>query len=164
MIQFLVNQELRSEHALDPNMTVLQYLREHLGKPGTKEGCASGDCGACTVAVGELVQDDKGGDSIRYRSLNSCLTFVSSLHGKQLISVEGLKHQGELHSVQMAMADCHGSQCGFCTPGFVMSLFALQKNSQGHDLHQAQEALAGNLCRCTGYRPILVTGTLSLVM
>jgi len=155
VIQFLVNQELRNEHALDPNMTVLQYLREHLGKPGTKEGCASGDCGACTVVVGELTQDDDGQDSLRYRSLNSCLTFVSSLHGKQLISVEGLKHQGALHSVQQAMADCHGSQCGFCTPGFVMSLFALQKNSQGHDLHQAQEALAGNLCRCTGYRPIL---------
>jgi len=155
VIQFLVNQELRNEHALDPNMSVLQYLREHLGKPGTKEGCASGDCGACTVVVGELTQDDDGQDSLRYRSLNSCLTFVSSLHGKQLISVEGLKHQGALHSVQQAMADCHGSQCGFCTPGFVMSLFALQKNSQGHDLHQAQEALAGNLCRCTGYRPIL---------
>ncbi|WP_264312254.1 xanthine dehydrogenase small subunit [Pseudomonas putida] len=155
MIQFLVNQELRNEHALDPNMTVLQYLREHLGKPGTKEGCASGDCGACTVVVGELTQDDQGNDTLRYRSLNSCLTFVSSLHGKQLISVEGLKHQGELHSVQKAMADCHGSQCGFCTPGFVMSLFALQKNSQGADVHQAQEALAGNLCRCTGYRPIL---------
>ncbi|MBV4530748.1 xanthine dehydrogenase small subunit [Pseudomonas sp. SWRI107] len=155
MIQFLVNQALHSEHALDPNMTVLQYLREHLGKPGTKEGCASGDCGACTVVVGELVADESGTDSIRYRSLNSCLTFVSSLHGKQLISVEGLKHQGELHSVQQAMADCHGSQCGFCTPGFVMSLFALQKNSQGPDLHKAQEALAGNLCRCTGYRPIL---------
>jgi xanthine dehydrogenase small subunit len=155
VIQFLVNQELRNEHALDPNMTVLQYLREHLGKPGTKEGCASGDCGACTVVVGELTQDDQGNDTLRYRSLNSCLTFVSSLHGKQLISVEGLKHQGELHSVQKAMADCHGSQCGFCTPGFVMSLFALQKNSQGADVHQAQEALAGNLCRCTGYRPIL---------
>ncbi|OCT35486.1 xanthine dehydrogenase small subunit [Pseudomonas putida] len=155
MIQFLVNQELRNEHALDPNMTVLQYLREHLGKPGTKEGCASGDCGACTVVVGELPPDDLGQPTLRYRSLNSCLTFVSSLHGKQLISVEGLKHQGELHSVQKAMADCHGSQCGFCTPGFVMSLFALQKNSSGHDLRQAQEALAGNLCRCTGYRPIL---------
>ncbi|HKS13761.1 MAG TPA: xanthine dehydrogenase small subunit [Pseudomonas sp.] len=155
MIQFLVNQELRSEHALDPNMTVLQYLREHLGKPGTKEGCASGDCGACTVVVGELSPDEQGQEGLRYRSLNACLTFVSSLHGKQLISVEGLKHQGQLHSVQQAMADCHGSQCGFCTPGFVMSLFALQKNSEGHDLHRAQEALAGNLCRCTGYRPIL---------
>ncbi|PSS56455.1 xanthine dehydrogenase small subunit [Pseudomonas sp. BBP2017] len=155
MIQFLLNQELRSEHALDPNLTVLQYLREHLGKSGTKEGCASGDCGACTVVVGELAEDDNGREHIRYRSLNSCLTFVSSLHGKQLISVEGLKHQGQLHSVQQAMADCHGSQCGFCTPGFVMSLFALQKNSDAPDLHKAQEALAGNLCRCTGYRPIL---------
>ncbi|UVM57574.1 xanthine dehydrogenase small subunit [Pseudomonas sp. B21-012] len=155
MIQFLLNQELRSEHALDPNLTVLEYLREHLGKSGTKEGCASGDCGACTVVVGELAEGEDGGEFIRYRSLNSCLTFVSSLHGKQLISVEGLKHQGKLHSVQQAMADCHGSQCGFCTPGFVMSLFALQKNSDAPDLHKAQEALAGNLCRCTGYRPIL---------
>ncbi|MDE1164019.1 MAG: xanthine dehydrogenase small subunit [Pseudomonas sp.] len=155
MIQFLLNRELRSEHALDPNLTVLQYLREHLGKPGTKEGCASGDCGACTVVVGELQTDANGHDSLRYRSLNSCLTFVSSLHGKQLISVEDLKHKGQLHSVQQAMVDCHGSQCGFCTPGFVMSLFALQKNSADADVHQAQEALAGNLCRCTGYRPIL---------
>ncbi|WP_248744255.1 MULTISPECIES: xanthine dehydrogenase small subunit [unclassified Pseudomonas] len=155
MIQFLLNQELRSEHALDPNLTVLNYLREHVGKSGTKEGCASGDCGACTVVVGELQTDDDGREHIRYRSLNSCLTFVSSLHGKQLISVEDLKHQGELHSVQKAMVECHGSQCGFCTPGFVMSLFALQKNSDAPDHAKAHEALAGNLCRCTGYRPIL---------
>jgi len=155
VIQFLLNQELRREHALDPNLTVLEYLRKHLGKPGTKEGCASGDCGACTVVVGELHRDDSGHEHIRYRSLNSCLTFVSSLHGKQLISVEDLKHQGQLHSVQQAMVDCHGSQCGFCTPGFVMSLFALQKNSDAPDPHKAHEALAGNLCRCTGYRPIL---------
>ena len=155
MIQFLLNQELRSEHALDPNLTVLNYLREHVGKPGTKEGCASGDCGACTVVVGELHTDEQGAEQIRYRSLNSCLTFVSSLHGKQLISVEDLKHKGQLHSVQQAMVECHGSQCGFCTPGFVMSLFALQKNSDAPDSHKAHEALAGNLCRCTGYRPIL---------
>ena len=155
MIQFLLNQELRSEHALDPNLTVLNYLREHVGKSGTKEGCASGDCGACTVVVGELQTDDAGREHIRYRSLNSCLTFVSSLHGKQLISVEDLKHKGELHSVQKAMVECHGSQCGFCTPGFVMSLFALQKNSDAPDQAKAHEALAGNLCRCTGYRPIL---------
>ena len=155
MIQFLLNQELRSEHVLDPNLTVLEYLREHAGKPGTKEGCASGDCGACTVVVGELHSTGGSEPALRYRSLNACLTFVASLHGKQLISVEDLKHQGQLHSVQQAMVDCHGSQCGFCTPGFVMSLFALQKNSHGADQHQAQEALAGNLCRCTGYRPIL---------
>nr|WP_283939180.1 xanthine dehydrogenase small subunit [Pseudomonas sp. T1.Ur] len=140
---------------MDPNLTVLNYLREHVGKPGTKEGCASGDCGACTVVVGELETDADGRERVRYRSLNSCLTFVSSLHGKQLISVEDLKHNGQLHSVQQAMVDCHGSQCGFCTPGFVMSLFALQKNSERPDAHKAHEALAGNLCRCTGYRPIL---------
>src|SRR5690606_6469391 len=147
--------ELRSEQNLDPNTTVLQYLREHRGKTGTKEGCASGDCGACTVVLGELV-----GDRLRYRTLNSCLTFVSALHGKQLIAVEDLKDRGQLHSVQQAMVDCHGSQCGFCTPGFVMSLFALQKNRaasavQEYDPAQTHEALAGNLCRCTGYRPIL---------
>ncbi len=155
MIQFLLNQELRSEHALDPNLTVLEYLRGHLGKPGTKEGCASGDCGACTVVVAELHHDDSDHAQLRYRSLNACLTFVASLHGKQLISVEDLKHQGQLHSVQQAMVECHGSQCGFCTPGFVMSLFALQKNDDTADPHKAHEALAGNLCRCTGYRPIL---------
>ena len=151
MVQFLLNRELRSEQMLDPNTTVLQYLREHRGKTGTKEGCASGDCGACTVVVGELV-----GERLRYRTLNSCLTFVSALHGKQLIVVEDLKDKGQLHSVQQAMVDCHGSQCGFCTPGFVMSLFALQKNAvQAYDPAQTLEALAGNLCRCTGYRPIL---------
>ena len=150
MIQFLLNRELRTEHVLDPNVTVLNYLREHVGKTGTKEGCASGDCGACTVVVGELI-----GERVRYRTLNACLTFVSSLHGKQLITVEDLKHQGKLHSVQQAMVDCHGSQCGFCTPGFIMSLFALQKNCNGYDKGQTMEALAGNLCRCTGYRPII---------
>lgn len=150
MIQFLLNRELRREQTLDPNTTVLEYLREYRGKSGTKEGCASGDCGACTVVVGEL-----DGDRLRYRTLNSCLTFVSALHGKQLITVEDLKHQGQLHSVQQAMVDCHGSQCGFCTPGFVMSLFALQKSAEGFDKADTHEALAGNLCRCTGYRPIL---------
>ena len=155
MIQFLLNQELKTERTLNPNMTVLTYLREQAHKPGTKEGCASGDCGACTVVVGELQSDADGQQQLRYRSVNSCLTFVASLHGKQLLSVEDLKHQGQLHSVQKAMVECHGSQCGFCTPGFVMSLFALQKNSQHADPHQAHEALAGNLCRCTGYRPIL---------
>lgn len=153
MIQFLLNRSLRSETSLDPNLTVLNYLRECPGKTGTKEGCASGDCGACTVVVGEL-----DGERVRYRSVNACLTFVASLHGKQLITVEDLKHHGHMHSVQQAMADCHASQCGFCTPGFVMSLFALQKNASQpgkFDKAEALEALSGNLCRCTGYRPIL---------
>ncbi len=154
MIQFLLNDELKSEDNLDPNTTVLKYLREQLGKTGTKEGCASGDCGACTVVLGEL-----HGDGMRYKSINSCLTFVSGLNGKQLITVEDLKHSGELHPAQQAMVDCHGSQCGFCTPGFVMSMFALGKNAASKDVtepskHDIHEALAGNLCRCTGYRPI----------
>jgi len=154
LIQFLLNHELRSEHSLDPNLTVLRYLREHRHKTGTKEGCASGDCGACTVVVGEL--DSVGGrERIRYRTLNACLTFVATLHGKQLLTVEDLQHRGDLHPVQQAMVDCHASQCGFCTPGFVMSLFALRKNVEGSDPAAAHQALAGNLCRCTGYRPIL---------
>ncbi|REG86544.1 xanthine dehydrogenase small subunit [Marinomonas pollencensis] len=149
MIQFLLNQELRQEDNLDPNLTVLNYLRNEVHKTGTKEGCASGDCGACSVVLAEPV-----GATIRYRSVNACLTFVSALHGKQLITVEDLKQPQGLHSTQQAMADCHGSQCGFCTPGFVMSLFALQKNVEFYDPAQTSEALAGNLCRCTGYRPI----------
>lgn len=149
MIQFLLNQELRQEDNLDPNLTVLNYLRNERNKTGTKEGCASGDCGACSVVLAEDIDGD-----LRYRSVNACLTFVSALHGKQLITVEDLKHQQNLHSTQQAMADCHGSQCGFCTPGFVMSLFALQKNTEQYDQTQTSEALAGNLCRCTGYRPI----------
>lgn len=149
MIQFLLNQELRQEDNLDPNTTVLYYLRNELNKTGTKEGCASGDCGACSVVLAEVVNGQ-----LRYRSVNACLTFISTLHGKQLITVEDLKHQQTLHSTQQAMTDCHGSQCGFCTPGVVMSLFALQKNTSQYDQVKTSEALAGNLCRCTGYRPI----------
>lgn len=151
MIKFLLNQEEREEKDLSPNMTVLNYLRTRVGKTGTKEGCASGDCGACTVVLGE-----REGDHIRYQTVNSCLTFVSTLHGKQLITVEDLKSKdGSLHPVQQALVDFHGSQCGFCTPGFIMSMFALSKNKPSADQHDILEALAGNLCRCTGYRPIV---------
>ena len=151
MIKFLLNQELREESDLSPNMTVLNYLRTRVGKTGTKEGCGSGDCGACTVVLGE-----RDGEHIRYQSVNSCLTFVSTLHGKQLLTVEDLKaSDGSLHPVQQAMVDFHGSQCGFCTPGFIMSMFALSKNKPSAKQHDIFEALAGNLCRCTGYRPIV---------
>ncbi|MDR6350422.1 MULTISPECIES: xanthine dehydrogenase small subunit [unclassified Pantoea] len=150
MIQFLLNDRLITECELDPNLTVLNYLRGQQQRRGTKEGCASGDCGACTVTLGKVVDGQ-----MQYQAVNSCLTLVSSLQGKQLITVEDLKQGRELHSVQQAMVDCHGSQCGYCTPGFVMSLFTLQKNSAGWDRHQAEQALAGNLCRCTGYRPIM---------
>jgi xanthine dehydrogenase small subunit len=158
VIQFLLDHTLCTERHLDPNLTVLAYLREHRNQRGTKEGCGSGDCGACTVVLGEWVPQAEGNQALRYRSVNACLTLVASLHGKQLITVEALRQQGQLHSVQQAMVDCHGSQCGFCTPGFVMSLFALQKNRPGADTPAIQEALGGNLCRCTGYRPIVQAG------
>lgn len=150
MIQFLLNQTLVSEAHIDPNLTILNYLRRNHRRSGTKEGCASGDCGACTVTLGRV---DAG--KMIYETVNSCMTFVSALQGKQLITVEDLQENGRLHAAQQAMVDCHASQCGFCTPGFVMSLFTLQKNASGWQHGQAEQALAGNLCRCTGYRPIL---------
>lgn len=155
MLQFLLNQTLRTEVTIDPNMTVLNYLRQQCNLTGTKEGCASGDCGACTVVVAEVINDQ-----LSYRSINSCLTFMATLHGKQLITVEGLAVGKQLHSTQQAMVNCHGSQCGYCTPGFVMSLFALQKNPLQNTSIEA--ALAGNLCRCTGYRPIVEAANESL--
>ena len=136
---------------LDPNTTVLNYLRGCERSYGTKEGCAEGDCGACTVVLGEL-----DGDRVRYRTVNSCIQFVPTLDGKQLITVEDLKDDGgELHPVQQAMVESHGSQCGFCTPGFVMSLFALFHSDGRLDRSGIDDALAGNLCRCTGYGPII---------
>lgn len=150
MIQFLLNQTLIQEQHIDANTTVLNYLRRQRGRCGTKEGCASGDCGACTVALGSVVAG-----KMRYETVNSCLLPIAALDGKQLITVEDLRQGDRLHSVQQAMVESHATQCGFCTPGFVMSLFALQKNSHGWHRPQAESALAGNLCRCTGYRPIV---------
>lgn len=149
MIQFLMNGRIHTEN-LPADTTVLQYLRRDAGRCGTKEGCASGDCGACTVVLAA-----PQGDALSYRTVNACLTFMPAVHGKQLITVEDLKHRGELHHVQQAMVDNHASQCGFCTPGFVMSLFALEKQQQTFSVAQTQHALSGNLCRCTGYRPIM---------
>jgi len=150
VIEFLLHNDKIQLQDINPNTTVLQYLRQHRQLNGTKEGCASGDCGACTVVIAQLDEQNQ----LCYQSINACITLISALQGKQLISVEALQQQQKLHSVQQAMVDCDGSQCGFCTPGFVMSLFALQKNSDTHDEQKVQQALAGNLCRCTGYKAI----------
>ncbi len=161
MIQFLMNDQLISYDMERPDLTVLDYLREHRYLRGTKEGCASGDCGACTA-----VMVKKGDHGLEYRNFNSCITFLGSLHGKQLITVEHLKDNDRLHPVQQAMVDQHGSQCGFCTPGFVMSLFCLYKTHQTGQItnhkENINEYLSGNLCRCTGYFPIVRAATQSL--
>ena len=136
-----------------PTRTLLDLLREDLHCTGTKEGCGEGDCGACTVVLGE----ERDG-SLRLSAVNSCIRLAHSIDGMALWTVEDIAPSaGTLHPVQEAMVACHGSQCGFCTPGFVMSLFALYQDTQGQPIarEQAQAALSGNLCRCTGYRPIL---------
>ncbi len=149
-LRFVAGGEIVTLADIDPTMTVLNYLREVAHRTGTKEGCAEGDCGACTIVFGEL-----DGTRLRYRAVNACLLFLPALDGKQLITVEDLRAPGgALHPVQRALVDLHGSQCGFCTPGFVMSLFALYKSERKPSRARIDDVLAGNLCRCTGYRPI----------
>jgi xanthine dehydrogenase small subunit len=151
VIRFVLDGEVIELRDIDPTLTVLRYLREYCRRTGTKEGCAEGDCGACTVVLGEL-----HGSHLRFRAVNACIQFVPTLDGKALITVESLKtRDGRLHPVQQAMIECHASQCGFCTPGFVMSLYALYKTESDPTREQIQDALAGNLCRCTGSRPII---------
>ena len=155
-IRFLLGFEPKSLQVTDPIHTVLDWLREERGLNGTKEGCAEGDCGACTVVLAEIE-----GEALSYRAVNACILFLPQLDGRQLITVEHLKDEsGHLHPIQQAMVDHHASQCGFCTPGFVLSLFALAKDLRadgGSKLRRdmVADALQGNLCRCTGYRPII---------
>ncbi|HVZ45271.1 MAG TPA: xanthine dehydrogenase small subunit [Ramlibacter sp.] len=154
-IRFWRAGELVSLGNVPPDRTLLEVLREDLGCTGTKEGCGEGDCGACTVVLGE-----PRGDALEYRAINSCIRLAHSIDGMALWTVEDLADAGgRLHPAQEAMVQCHGSQCGFCTPGFVMSLFGMYQNHvcRGETITRelAQEELSGNLCRCTGYRPIL---------
>ena len=158
-VRYLLDGETMTVSGIAPTRTVLQHLREDLGRTGTKEGCAEGDCGACTVVLVELC-----GRRLQYRAVNSCIQFLPALDGKALLTVESLGRRqepdpGALHPVQQALAQSHGTQCGFCTPGFVMSLFALYKTDPAPDRTAITDALAGNLCRCTGYRPIIDAAT-----
>lgn len=155
-ITFLLNDEPHSVGGLPPTLSLLRYLREHLNLTGTKEGCAEGDCGACTVVVGE-----KHGDTLALKTHNACIAYLPTLHGKAVYTVEYLTRNGSAHPAQQAMVDCHGSQCGFCTPGFVMSLwqhYEAHIDNSGTSRAQLANDLSGNLCRCTGYRPILDAG------
>ena len=175
-IRFVHQGQIREVSGLPPTTTVLQWLREHAHCTGTKEGCAEGDCGACTVVVGETGPDGQW----QQQTVNACIQFLPALDGRALLTVEDVTQdgarcgmaaptvgdaagdtagEGALHPCQQAMVDCHGSQCGFCTPGFVMSLWDVyQQHPQAPSRPALADALAGNLCRCTGYRPILDAG------
>ena len=151
IIKFVHENQIIEVKKPNPNETLLNYIRTKLKKTGTKEGCAEGGCGACTVVLGELKNN-----KINYKAVNSCIMFLPMLQGKQLILVEDLvSKDGLLHPVQQAMVNYHSSQCGFCTPGFVMSLFSMFKNHSKFKNNIIKESIAGNLCRCTGYQPII---------
>jgi xanthine dehydrogenase small subunit len=179
-IHFLRRGAVVRLNGVAPHLTLLDYLRLHEGATGTKEGCAEGDCGACTVVLRRRAPTlpspagggGKGGGLV-YDSVNACIVLAGQADGAELITVEDLAHDGSLHPVQQALVDFHGSQCGFCTPGFVMSLFALFHaastptfpspasgggEGRGMRRHEVNDWIAGNLCRCTGYRPIIDAG------
>jgi len=152
-LRFWLNDEVVEEDRAAGTTTLLRYLRDYRGLTGTKEGCAEGDCGACTVAVLE----ESDGPEARFRAVNSCLIFLGMLQGKRVYTVEALARSGA-HPVQDALVNCRASQCGYCTPGIAMSLFEACYRSDMGDLWQVDDQLCGNLCRCTGYRPIRAAG------
>ncbi|VAW21379.1 Xanthine dehydrogenase iron-sulfur subunit / Xanthine dehydrogenase, FAD binding subunit [hydrothermal vent metagenome] len=153
-VRFLLNDTMVELKELLPTLTLLDFLRLDRGLAGAKEGCAEGDCGACTVLVGRVKVN-----GLVYESINSCIRFVASLDGCHVVTIEHLAGKnGALHPVQQALVDYHGSQCGFCTPGMVMSLYGHWMARGAGDAEAIKEVLQGNLCRCTGYKPIVDAG------
>jgi xanthine dehydrogenase small subunit len=153
-VRFVLDGQIHEARSERRTTTVLDYLREKMHRTGTKEGCAEGDCGACVVLMGDVAQD---GASIDWKPVNSCMQMLPAFNGKAIKTVESLQRpDGTLHPAQEAMVTCHGSQCGFCTPGFVMSMAAFTERCAAQPTRAAvTDALAGNLCRCTGYKPII---------
>lgn len=164
-MQFVLNNKPVILTSVAPDTSLLRYLRSEQQLVGSKEGCASGDCGACTVLVGRATAQ-----GVAYAAVNSCIFPLGSLHNHSVITIEGLSSlaSGQLHPVQQSMVSCHASQCGFCTPGFVMSLAGLHSSMDPQQMSGPQvrakvtEAISGNLCRCTGYRPIIEAGIQAL--
>lgn len=154
-VRFVLDGGIVNYDCTDPTQTVLEMLRYHLRRTGTKEGCAEGDCGACTVLLGEMTDDGAG---VSWRSINACIAFVPMLDGRALMTVESLAKDGVLNPVQQSMVDRHASQCGFCTPGFVMSLYGRAIGACGTKNASVCDVVSGNLCRCTGYGPIIQAG------
>ena len=154
MLKFILNDDEIEIGEVKATETLLDYLRLSKRLRGSKEGCAEGDCGACTVLIGRL-----RGDELTYETVNACICFVGMLHGTHVVTIEHLSPvNGPLHPVQQAMVDFHGSQCGFCTPGIVMSLYGLWMQTPRPSVPEIEVALQGNLCRCTGYQPIVKAG------
>src|SRR3984957_14729166 len=149
-LSFRFRGENRTLDGFPPRTTLLDWLREEARATGTKEGCGEGDCGACTVV---LARNRDG--ALTHEAVNACVLLLGQVDGAEVLTVEDLSEGGALHPIQQAMVDLHGSQCGFCTPGIVMSLFALYHVGQPATRTSINDQLAGNLCRCTGYRPIV---------
>src|SRR5436309_5261110 len=148
-IEFRLNGKPVRLDSVSTNITLLDWLRNS-GLTGSKEGCAEGDCGACSVAI--IDRDSRGQPC--YRAINSCLVPVCLTAGREIVSVEGVASEKKLHPVQQKMVECHGSQCGYCTPGFILSLFEGYYRGDIRKPDQLDDQLCGILCRCTGYRPI----------